>query len=915
MGTSLGVTLGLALLFSLIRPRNSVVYAPKLKHADKQHAPPPLGKGVFSWLKPIIKTSEGDNIDRIGMDATIFLRFTRMCRNVFLILSVLGCAIMIPVNMTQSEKSRSTNENILLLMTPQYVHPQALWANVVCAWIFDIVVGYFLWHNYRAVRNLRRRYFQSTEFQKSLHARSVMVTHIPPAYRTDEGLLRLTDEVNPTPSIPRSAIGRNVKDLPKLIQEHEDAVRQLEVVLAKYFKNPDRLPPNRPTCKPAKGHTGGRPGEKVDAIDYLTDRIRDLEMEIKHVRESIDKRNAMSYGFASWDNIEHAHAVAFAARKKHPQGTNITLAPRPNDIIWANLALTKSNLRQKRFLNVLWTTLLTVIWIAPNAMIAVFLTDLSHLGLVWQDFQTSLEKNPKTWAAVQGIAAPAVTSLVYLILPIIFRRLAIRAGKKTKTSRELHVIHSLYAFFVFNNLVVFSIFSAVWQFVAAVVEASNKHQGVWDAIRSAQFYTKTMIALCQVSPFWIMWLLQRNLGAAIDLSQLINMFGTFFARKFRSPTPRRSIEWTAPPPFDYASYYNYFLFYATIALTFASLQPIVLPVTALYFTIDSWLKKYLLMYIFTTKTESGGQYWRVIFNRLVFALVFANCITALIVIAKGTWTMVFVLVPLPFIMIAFKWYCRKTFDFPMKYYNRAILTDSEAMANGKSSKRSVERLSSRFGHPALYRPLMTPMVHAKAADALEKIFQGRQGMGGAAGEYSDIAMHTMSSSEPGRAQPRGTDADATAPFEVVPENQLDFEYYKNRSDFREDFGGGIYGRPDDLISERSHTPGSYMVGGVGSPGSSRASSPAPSYNPHLHQPMASPYGRPPLVSEHPAFQSSGPDGQGFYTVNNESETRLLSQPGPVASSGDVSSLHRWASEDSARQQSPSRYEPYRERRV
>jgi hypothetical protein len=82
-----------------------------------------------------------------------------------------------------------------------------------------------------------------------------------------------------------------------------------------------------------------------------------------------------------------------------------------------------------------------------------------------------------------------------------------------------------------------------------------------------------------------------------------------------SPTPRQLIEWTAPPPFDYASYYNYvgdefkllsrglgdtnleqqFLFYATVALCFATLQPIVLPVTALYFALDSWLKKYLLM--------------------------------------------------------------------------------------------------------------------------------------------------------------------------------------------------------------------------------------------------------------------------------------------------------------------------------
>jgi hypothetical protein len=88
---------------------------------------------------------------------------------------------------------------------------------------------------------------------------------------------------------------------------------------------------------------------------------------------------------------------------------------------------------------------------------------------------------------------------------------------------------------------------------------------------------------------------QRNLGAAIDLSQLSNLAWGSFSRKFLNPTPRELIKRTAPPPFDYASYYNYYLFYSTVALTFGSLQPLTLVVTAFYFTIDSSMKKYLLM--------------------------------------------------------------------------------------------------------------------------------------------------------------------------------------------------------------------------------------------------------------------------------------------------------------------------------
>ncbi|KAL3464418.1 hypothetical protein BJX64DRAFT_254961 [Aspergillus heterothallicus] len=882
LGTSFGVAIVLAFLFSLVRPRHTLVYAPKVKHADRKHAPPPVGKGFFSWLKPLVRTKEPELVDCIGLDATVFIRFTKMCRNIFIFLSIIGCGVMIPLNLTQSQNTNDAGA--FAKMTPLYVRSNAIWSQVVCAWCFDIIIAYFLWRNYKGVLVLRRRYFESSDYQRSLHARTLMITDIPPEVRTDEGVMRLTEELNPTAAIPRSSVGRNVKILPKLIKEHEETVRSLESVLAKYLKNPDRLPINRPTMRPPRNLRSEHGSEKVDAIDFLTDRISRLEEEVRHVRSSIDKRNAMPYGFVSWDKIEHAHAVAYVARNKHPRGTTIRLAPRPHELIWENLALSKSARKWKTFVMFLWVSALTVVWIAPNALIAIFLSNLSNLGLVWPAFQRSLDANSHVWAAVQGILSPALTSLVYLILPIIFRRLAIQAGDVTKTLREQHVLRHLYSFFVFNNLVVFSLFSAVWTFVAAVIDLNNKDEDPWQAVKDGQFYQKAVSAMCQVSPFWVTYLLQRNMGAAIDLVQLVSLLWVWFAKTFMAPTPRQTIEWTAPPSFDYASYYNYFLFYATVAVCFATLQPIVLPVTALYFGLDAFMKKYMLMYIFVTKNESGGQFWRVLFNRVVFAAILSNVVVALVAKSQGTWTMVFCVVPLPFLMLLFKWYCMRQFDLETTYYNRANLTDAEALAVSKSSKGAAERLSSKFGHPALFKPLITPMVHAKAAEALKQIYRGRLGASEAEGEYSDIVMDSMSRAQPGKTM---NDA-SSAPFEVVPENHLDFSYFKDRADFREEFGGGIYGRPEDLMTERSHTPRSGL--GDWSPTSSRASSPAPSiptlpilksfedHNPRMAE-QVHPALRPP-----PIRQDSG-QSRGFYQQQNESETELLTQAQQPAGTG------------------------------
>jgi hypothetical protein len=174
LASSIGITAAIAVCFSFLRPYNSVVYAPKLKHADEKHAPPPLGKGIFAWIFPLWSTSEQDLVNLVGMDAALFMRFTRMCRNIFLILAVLGCAVVVPIYYTNFA-GINDNGNWLLRVTPMNVWGPPHWATVVFAWISTIVICGFLWWNYRKVLQLRRQYMKSDEYQHSLHARTLMV--------------------------------------------------------------------------------------------------------------------------------------------------------------------------------------------------------------------------------------------------------------------------------------------------------------------------------------------------------------------------------------------------------------------------------------------------------------------------------------------------------------------------------------------------------------------------------------------------------------------------------------------------------------------------------------------------------------------------------------------------------------------
>lgn len=871
------------ILFSLVRPHNTVVYAPKTKHADETHKPPRIGSAPLAWLAPITRTKEETLIEKIGLDAAIFLRFLKMCRNMFLALSIFGCMILVPIHVITTRNQLANLPTpagadpvtqALIAITPLNVTGLPLWSHVATSYVIDIVVMFFLWLNYRAITKLKRSYFNSKEYQQSLHSRSIWMTDIPRAERSDEGILRICDSVEQTPNLPRAAIARDVKKLPILIKEHDKAVRELESVLAKYLKNPDQLPVNRPVMRPYKKHRQG--SGKVDAIEYLTKEVADLEVQIKDIRQSIDKRNPEQYGFATYDRIEDAHVVAYEGRKKKPSGVRIRLAPRPNDLIWENLSLSKKTRARKRIVFSFWIFLLTLIYIIPNALIAAFLSNLGNLAAVWPAFALTYTNDKVLWQFVQAVLSPALLSLVYLLMPILFRRWSQSAGDLTKTSREQHVIQKLYVFFVFNNLIVFSVFSTLFGFVLKVIGATSNGEDAWKAIRESDIANLLLKTLCAVSNFWLIWLIQRNVGAAIDLAQLINLVYVWFMRTFMAPTPRQAIEWTAPPPFDYASYYNWFIFYVTVALCFATVQPLVLLVTFVYFLIDTWLKRYLLLYIFITKTESGGQFWNIVFNRILFATFMANCVAALVI--KGCWGqwgasignnltayyMMGSMIPLPLMLLGFKIFCEKTYGDQTRYFiTTRTNVEGGSINPTKRIQRSNDRIGKKFGHPALYKKLIRPMVHEKAQHMLEKLFSGRIDQEQGDSGYADIEMIHMKSGP-------ASGSDARNLFEVVPENALDFANFKNRADFAEEHGGDgeLYGRPEDFVSERSRTPMSAMS----DDDLSRAGTPTP-------MPLGR-YQSPPDLQNHPAYRQQTQES--MYNYNNDSQRSLLATAaGPV----------------------------------
>jgi len=325
------VSTATVLMFNFLRPKNKIIYEPKVKYHIGSKPPPPISSSLFGWLPPLVHTKEPELVDKIGLDAVAFLRFLRLMRWLFTGITLLTCGILIPINVTYNLKNvQPENRDLLSMLTIRDVGGGWLYVHVAVTYGITILIVFSVFVHWREMVRLRHAWFRSPEYLQSFYARTLTVSHVPRRNQSDEGIKAIFDSVKvpyPTTSVH---IGRKVGKLPELIEYHNTTVRELEAVLVRYLKG-GRIGKNRPVI--TIGGWCGCGGTKKDAIEFYTAKLKRTETAIEEYRAQIDGHKAENYGFASMAAVPYAHIVAKILSNKHPKGTDIALSPNPRDIV------------------------------------------------------------------------------------------------------------------------------------------------------------------------------------------------------------------------------------------------------------------------------------------------------------------------------------------------------------------------------------------------------------------------------------------------------------------------------------------------------------------------------------------------------------------------------------------------------
>lgn len=608
---------------------------------------------------------------------------------------------------------------------------QWYWAPFSATLLFSILIAYSMYRASCDYIDMRQYYFRMPKNDASM--KSLIVSKIPKDKQDDLKLKSWMESTNAIQyPITDSMIGHHDSKLSTLFEEHELAVHQLETSLAAYLsdgKNAEKK--KRPMVRVGGAFFGLFGGKKVDAIEHYTKEVSQKEQEIQKLRKQ--QNNMAPYGWISFDKIEYAHATERTLEKWLKKTNNrdafhIRLSPTPQNLVWNNLPLDDKTRKAKRWIGRIIYWVFVFLWMIPMSALSATSNIVNVIRLI-PNSASFIENHQVLMGLIQAYFTPIVMAIFFYFLPAFFRFLSQQQGYWTHTTLDRKVLTKLYVFFIFNNLLVFTLTSmlfGIYGQIRALVESGSLPA---DQSSISNYILQIAKNISEVSTFWINFVCLKSLGLTMDLAMLVPLI-TITIRKFITrPSPRELRELAKPPEFNFPQNYNLLLFFFTIALVYSAMSPLILPFALIYFCVANVVYKYMLMYVYVTKIESGGKIWPVLFQTVMASVIFFQVTMIIILALKGGSLQAYILIPLPFLTLTFQYFYYRRMhvlgsylmgsdsNLPSSYIDESFVGDKK-----KTKSTSKSSLRTQFQDPAYRNKLSKPTVHEDVKHLLNNVY-------------------------------------------------------------------------------------------------------------------------------------------------------------------------------------------------
>uniref|UniRef100_A0A0D6QTR2 CSC1/OSCA1-like 7TM region domain-containing protein n=1 Tax=Araucaria cunninghamii TaxID=56994 RepID=A0A0D6QTR2_ARACU len=696
LGTSFIIFCVLVLVYTWLssRPGNSVIYYPNriLRGLNPWDGSKAQTWSPFGWIIEAWQAKEDDIISIAGLDAAVYLRFIATALAILVSASALCLPLLIPLSATddqyqidmektKNDKNAATYTDFDKLAMGNVKRKSArLWGFVAAAYFVSVATYYILWKTYKHVLQLKGRKQYSMEVKPEQYV--VLVRDIPPVppektrkQQVDSFFRRLYPE-----TFEQSLIVTDFSEANKVWIEIEGYKKKLDRAEVVFEESKTKSKPEGTRPMHRTGFLG-LVGKKVDSIDFCNEKIKDLTPKLHTKQKIAFTEKQLGAAFIIFNSRV---AAASASQVVHSQLTDtwtVMAAPEPRQVLWKNLSIPfyQRMIREKIVYTIVFLTV--VFYMIPIAFLSAF-TTLDNLRKLLP-FLKGIVKI----AALKSILEAYLPQIILILFLAFLPKLLLALSKLEGIPSESHAVRAAsgkyFYFIVFNVFLGVTVTGTLFQSLKEIEKEPNK---------IIKLLGKS---IPPVATFFISFVaLKVFVGYGLELSRLVPFIIYHIKRRFLCKTEAERQEAWAPGPFSYATRVPNDMLIVTIALTYSVIAPMILPIAILYFAVGWIVLRNQALKVYVPTYDSSGSMWPHIHTRIMAALILTQ-ITLIGYFSVKVFVYVPVLVPLPFISVAFVYLCRK------RFYPSFCVTSLEVACNDVKEVPSVSSIVEAYTAPCM----------------------------------------------------------------------------------------------------------------------------------------------------------------------------------------------------------------------
>ncbi|KAF7056462.1 hypothetical protein CFC21_063864 [Triticum aestivum] len=537
------------------------------------------------WIVKALQCTEEELLAAAGLDAVAFNRMLVFSIRIFSLAAILCLFGILPVHYFGRKMHRlEISSEQLHMFTVGNVEVQSrwLWVHSIVLYIISGVACFLLYVEYGHIARLRLLHLKRATLNPG----------------------QFTVLVRGIPKTENESCSSDVDDF---FTKYHASSYLFHQVVYKAGKVQKIMTGAKKACGMSDPSTDTTLDQRCKAVTYpcclcgaSSDSFQLLPTD--EVAKNIDKKECAA-AFVFFKTRYGALVASEALQTSNPTKWVTDLAPEPDDVYWSNIWLPYKQLWIRRIATVLGSLVFLVLFVVPVA----FIQGLSQLDQLQKKlpFLDGLLKKPYMSQIITGYLPSVILLLfLYTVSPIMIL-FSTMEGPTSHSERKKSACSKVLHFYIWNVFFV-SLASG------AVINQLNPSSSTKDiAVRLAR-------VIPEQTTFFITYVLTS--GWASLSSELMQLFGLIYNFIIKYVL-RMKEDIAFVPTFPYHTEIPKVMLFGLLGFSCSVLAPLILPFLLVYFFLGYVVYRNQLLNVYRMRYDSGGLYWPIVHNTVIFSLV------------------------------------------------------------------------------------------------------------------------------------------------------------------------------------------------------------------------------------------------------------------------------------------------------